>query len=204
MLYPLACAEEGASDSERVRAGSLTMTRERNKPLVPDAELWLTVARSVKPLPGREMPPEPAPERRPAPETPPRPRVQPKPAAKTRPAAALDHGRLVDLDRRTGERLARGRLPIEATLDLHGMTQEKAHRTLQRFLTRSAEAGLRCVLVVTGKGRGKEEGGVLKREVPRWLNEPDLRPLLLAMTYARPQHGGTGALYLLLKRRREG
>lgn len=116
---------------------------------------------------------------------------------------ALSHGSLADIDRRTAQRLQRGRLPIEATLDLHGMTQAAAHAALAGFIARSAAAGRRCVLVVTGKGSGREDSGVLRRQVPHWLNQAPLRADVLAFDHARPEHGGLGALYLLLKRRRE-
>src|SRR5690606_40629743 len=69
------------------------------------------------------------------------------------------------------------------------------------FLARSQALGRRCVLVVTGKGRGREESGVLRRQVPHWLNQPSLRARILAFDYARPEHGGMGALYLLLDRK---
>ncbi len=178
---------------------------------VPDAALWEQATRDVKPL--RKRVPRPAAPKPtlaakdPPPDLPthrPRRAVVAKPAPRpAAPAAPLAAGTIAGLDRRNAERLRRGQLPIEAVLDLHGMTQERAHRALDRFLAGAAASGIRCVLVITGKGRSKEEGGVLKREVPRWLNEPGLRPLVLAIATARPNHGGEGALYLLLKRRRE-
>src|SRR3546814_8216446 len=83
----------------------------------------------------------------------------------------LLHGSRDGLDGRKAERLSRGKLPIEASLDLHGLRQAEAHRRLEAFLAESQAAGKRCVLVVTGKGLHKEEGGVLRSAVPRWLNE---------------------------------
>jgi DNA-nicking Smr family endonuclease len=106
------------------------------------------------------------------------------------------------VDRRTAERLRRGALALEARLDLHGMTQEEAHRALDAFLARAAQAGKRCVLVITGKGGRSSGDGVLRAAVPRWLNEAPNRARLLAFAPAQPQDGGAGALYLLLKRRR--
>ena len=102
------------------------------------------------------------------------------------------------LDRASAERLKRGRYPVEARLDLHGMTQQEAHRALSGFVAGSRALGRRVVLVITGHGRSS--GGILKSAVPRWLNEPDLRRHLLAMTRAQPRDGGTGALYLLLRK----
>ena len=106
--------------------------------------------------------------------------------------------RFAGVDRATAERVKHGRYPVDATLDLHGLTQEEAHRALVRCITGWRAAGRRCVLVVTGHGRAS--GGVLKAAVPRWLAEPDLRRDVLAIAPARPQHGGAGSLYVLLRR----
>lgn len=141
---------------------------------------------------------------RPEPAPPPIPPVRPVtrgPAPPAPPKAELVPGRAAGVDKRSVERLNRGEREIEAKLDLHGMTREEAHGALSHFVFGAAERGLRCVLVVTGKGRG-EGGGVLKAEVPRWLNTEPLRGQILAFSRARPRHGGDGALYLLLKRRR--
>ena len=127
--------------------------------------------------------------------------ARPAPAAR-KPAAPLVHGARDGLDRAKAERLRRGKLPIEATLDLHGLRQAEAHRRLGRFLADCQDAGKRCVIVVTGKGLYKEEGGVLRSAVPRWLNEPGNCERVLSFDYAQPKHGGTGALYILLRRRR--
>ena len=114
---------------------------------------------------------------------------------------ALAPGRIADLDKRTGERFKRGEMAIDAKIDLHGLTQAEAHDRLQAFLGKAASGGKRCVLIVTGKGAGG--WGVLRDAVPRWLNEPALRRYLLAYAQAQPRHGGAGALYALLKRKRE-
>jgi DNA-nicking Smr family endonuclease len=91
-------------------------------------------------------------------------------------------------------------LPIEGTIDLHGMTQAEAYRSLHHFLAVSQERGRRCILVITGKGSHSE--GVLRAAVPHWLNLPVTRSLVLAFAYATSAHGGVGALYVLLRRRR--
>ena len=104
-------------------------------------------------------------------------------------------------DRRSAARLRRGEMALGARLDLHGMTQDEAHRALVRFLEGAYETGLRTVLVITGKGSGAGEG-VLRRAVPRWLGEARCRKLVLATSPARPRHGGEGALYVLLRRKR--
>lgn len=117
------------------------------------------------------------------------------------------------LDRRSQERLRRGRLPIEGRLDLHGHTQADAHRALGVFIRQAYRRGLRCVLIITGKGgeRVDEDDsimpnrskGVLRRQVPLWL-EGELGRMVLAVETARRQHGGDGAYYVLLRRRRDG
>lgn len=109
------------------------------------------------------------------------------------------------VDRRTADRLRRGELPIAGRLDLHGMTQEQAHGALDRFLARAQDLGQRCVLVITGKGYRSGAStcaGVLRAAVPRWLNEAPNRSRLLAIAAAMPRDGGSGALYVLLRRRR--
>jgi len=145
----------------------------------------------------------------------------PPPAAVRPPAPVeLDHGAVIGLDRRKAERLRRGRLPIDATLDLHGMNRTAAHQALGGFLAISQARGHRCVLVITGKGLGKgaskdpwsdarwggdfgeTSGGVLRRQVPLWLNQPPNRARVLAFDFAQPRHGGLGALYVLLRRTR--
>src|SRR5258706_11059271 len=118
-------------------------------------------------------------------------------------ADELANGRTAGVDRRQAERLSRGRLVVEATLDLHGLTQAAARERLDVFIAAQSEAGRRCVLVITGKGLMKEDGGVLRQQVPRWLNQSPNRGRVLAFDYAQPKHGGMGALYVLLKRRRE-
>ena len=105
------------------------------------------------------------------------------------------------LDKASRDRLRRGQYPIDGTLDLHGMNRERAHAAVTRFLLDGVARDWRCLLLVTGKGKGGELG-VLKGELPRWLAEPPLRALILATVSARPQHGGDGAVYLLLRRRR--
>ncbi len=124
---------------------------------------------------------------------------------------ALGAGELPGIDRRTAERFKRGQIAIEARIDLHGHTRETAQRALRAFLEGAQNAGRRCVLVITGRGarvreddwgRAEVDAGVLYEEVPRWLNTPDLRRLVLGFARARPKHGGEGALYVLIRRRK--
>jgi len=136
--------------------------------------------------------------------------VERKPVA-PRPARLDRRGTASGVDRRTAQRLARGQTPIEARIDLHGMTQAKARRALERFLVDAEGAGRRCVLVITGKGAERDRGedampdrdaGVLRRSLPRWLALPGLRERVVAYCPAIPRHGGAGAFYILLRRRR--
>ena len=114
----------------------------------------------------------------------------------------LAPGESPGVDRRTADRFRRGQLEVEARLDLHGLTQEKAHRALASFIQEAHASGLRTVLVITGKGGFGDARGVLREAVPRWLNEGDLRPRVLSCAWAQPKHGGAGALYVLLRRQR--
>jgi len=121
-----------------------------------------------------------------------------------KPTPPLHAGEFAGLDRRSADRLRRGQLKIDSRLDLHGMTRAAAQDALRGFIGAAAARGDRCVLVITGKGAFSEAGGVLRREMPRWLNLPDLRPRVVAFTEAQPRHGGSGALYVLLRRQRAG
>jgi len=112
---------------------------------------------------------------------------------------------LAPFGRRERSHLARGRKEIEARLDLHGMTQARAHRALIAFLSRASEDGLTFVLVITGKGRSgalDSERGVLRRQVPEWLGLPEFRSLVVGFEEASIGHGGAGALYVRLRRAR--
>jgi DNA-nicking Smr family endonuclease len=185
----------------------------RRRPLSDDEEaLWKGFARSITPLrrpatakpkPAAEIvtvPPAPilAPESQravPLRET----RKQPKAPPPAAPAP---------LDRRLRQRVARGREPIEARLDLHGMTQTQAHAALLRFLRRAQADGAKMALVVTGKGSSRGSGdpaaerGVLRRQVPLWLSLPEFRSLIVGFDDAHVSHGGQGALYVRLRRPR--
>jgi DNA-nicking Smr family endonuclease len=129
------------------------------------------------------------------------------PAVKQTRAAAPE---LALFDRNSVRKIRGGRVDIEARVDLHGMRQHEAHVALKRFLFGCQSRGLRYVLIITGKGKaiGSEashigeadrERGVLKRNVPRWLEEPDLRAVVVSFTTAAIQHGGEGAIYVHLR-----
>jgi DNA-nicking Smr family endonuclease len=112
---------------------------------------------------------------------------------------------LAPLGRRERSQLSRGRKEIEDRLDLHGMTQTRAHRALSGFLQRAHHDGLTFVLIITGKGRtvgGESERGVLRRQVPLWLNLPEFRTLVVGFEEAHIGHGGEGALYVRIRRSR--
>ncbi|CCB67777.1 MULTISPECIES: Smr/MutS family protein [unclassified Hyphomicrobium] len=128
-----------------------------------------------------------------------------KPSRTTAPELAL-------FDRNSVRKIRGGRLDIEARVDLHGMRQHEAHAALRRFLLSCQARGLRYVLIITGKGKAlgsqashigeaDRERGVLKRNVPRWLEEPDLRAIVVSFTTAAIQHGGEGAIYVHLRAR---
>ncbi len=114
------------------------------------------------------------------------------------------------IDKRTGEKLRKGQIRIEARLDLHGLNRTQAHEKLLRFITSCYNQGLRCVLVITGKGISKltskdwltPSKGVLKENVPHWLSEKPLSDIVLKHVFAQPKDGGHGALYVYLKRQR--
>jgi DNA-nicking Smr family endonuclease len=169
-----------------------------------ERELWDLVAKQVKPLrkpraakahaPPRPEPAAPAP--RPAPS--PRPIAAAPAPRPTKPALPP----LAPLGKRERTKLSRGRSEIEARLDLHGMTQMRAHRALASFLQRAHHDGLTFVLVITGKGRSGGESGVLRRQVPEWLSLPEFRAFVVGFEEASIGHGGEGALYVRIRRAR--
>ncbi|MDT8345081.1 MAG: Smr/MutS family protein, partial [Thermohalobaculum sp.] len=115
------------------------------------------------------------------------------------------------LDRRTAERLRRGERLPDARIDLHGMTAERAHLALDRFMTGAAARGLRCVLVITGKGAHRDDPddifrrpgrGILRHDAPRWLRAGPVGDQIVGVFEAHRRHGGEGAFYVYLKKRR--
>ncbi|MBI1217074.1 MAG: DNA mismatch repair protein MutS [Rhodobacteraceae bacterium] len=115
----------------------------------------------------------------------------------------------VHMDAKTHARMTRGKLAPEARIDLHGMTVAEAHPRLNGFIADAYAAGLRLVLVITGKGRGSADHGpipqrlgILKHQVPHWLTMPPIGPLVLQITEAHLRHGGAGAYYVYLRRAR--
>jgi DNA-nicking Smr family endonuclease len=174
-----------------------------------DSDLWERVAKSTRPLAkdrrvSREERPKKAARKSSEPPRPPgRAAVSPKAAPKPKPAARGEA-----LDRQTARRLERGRLSVEARIDLHGMRQREAHAALRRFLKDAQRHGHRHVLVITGKGAGTDESrpfyeaderGVLRQAVPHWLSQPDLAPVVISYSEAPRRLGGEGALYVRIR-----
>nr|WP_316651016.1 Smr/MutS family protein [uncultured Gellertiella sp.] len=166
--------------------------------------LWGKVARTTRPMPGRmedllafdiaeDLQEAPMPDGKAvlSEVTPP----DAKPAS--RPASGRHH----PFEKPVKRKLARGRLALEARIDLHGMFQSEAHALLLDFLVHAHERGLRHVLVITGKGSSMGSEGALKRAVPLWFSKPEFRYLISSHEPAAQQHGGEGALYVRLSRR---
>jgi DNA-nicking Smr family endonuclease len=165
--------------------------------------LWAEVARGIKRRRGAALP---------TPSNPPAgaPAPAPAPIAAEAPARRpTQRGAppLAPIERRLKRELARGRGAIDAALDLHGLTQAEARLALRGFLRHSQTRGARLVIVVTGKGGPLDElggqpreRGVLRRLAPHWLREPDLRSVVLGFEEAGRAHGGSGALYVRLRR----
>ena len=131
------------------------------------------------------------------------PAVKPRPKpAPSRPASSKPAPSIEPLDRTLKRRLARGTVAIDARIDLHGQTQSEAHSALLAFLRRAQADGVKFALVITGKGARDEWGerGVLKRQVPLWLNLPEFRAYVVGFEDAHIGHGGQGALYVRVRK----
>ena len=183
------------------------MTRRRRSLSGEEKRLWAHVARGVLPMKGRKIPLEPeGPDALPG-KTSPEPVLRPAPLPLSTPKPGLLP--LAPIERKTVVGLRRGTKSVDARIDLHGMRQSEAHEALLRFLHRAQGNGHGLVLVITGKGgTGRtgglyEERGILRRLVPLWLGSPELRPLVIGFDEASAHHGGAGALYVRLRRRRE-
>jgi DNA-nicking Smr family endonuclease len=170
--------------------------------------LWSSVTRLIKPL-RRARPQEPAPARESSGGVADPQAAAPQRVMPPRPLPTPERvPALAPFERRLRQRLARGNVPIERRLDLHGLTQREAHDALVRFLHAAHAHGARVVLVVTGKGARADEAdpfaerGVLRRLVPQWLKGAELHRLVLGFETAALAHGGEGALYVRLRRPR--
>ena len=134
--------------------------------------------------------------------------TQVRPPARVAAAAARTAPGLEPLDRRLKQRLARSAEPLDGRIDLHGKTQSEAHAALLSFLRKAQSHGAKFVLVITGKGGGARddwsERGVLKRQVPQWLKLTEFRGYVIGFEDAHSGHGGAGALYVRIRRRKSG
>ena len=186
-----------------------------------DRATWATYARLIAPLPGRApkvipelsvpavKPPAVSPSASPSgstnaspsgpPSGPPSGRAQPPALMVPRPAGdpLAVGGQPGGLDKATWQRLRSGKLVTERTLDLHGKTVQRAYHALVSFLRGAHADRVRCVEIITGRGNG-EVGGVIRRELPHWLNQPDIRPLVLGAVHPHAQN--PGSVRLLLRR----
>lgn len=179
-----------------------------------DRALWSKVVRGATPMAKPRLPFAAAPKPAPGPAA---PNAEPLPdfriGEKARGSAgserALATGRATAprMDARAFGRMKRGKLTPEARIDLHGMTVAAAHAALAAFVLRALSDGLRLVLVITGKGGDAGAGpiperrGILRRQVPHWLETPPLAQAVLQVETAHRRHGGSGAYYVYLRRR---
>lgn len=190
------------------------MSRRR---LTPDEiELWQRIASQAQRLHPERAPPAPLP--KPKPTKRPPPRIDPFDLGSGAPPRASAHDlraplpeRLgsapLNMDRKTHTRMTRGKLVPEGRIDLHGMTLERAHPALTRFVLSAQSQGKRLVLVITGKGRPRADDGpiptprgILKHQVPQWLSMPPLSRAVLQIRPAHISHGGEGAYYVYLRK----
>ncbi|MEO9683397.1 MAG: Smr/MutS family protein [Tateyamaria sp.] len=118
-------------------------------------------------------------------------------------------GQALKMDSKAFGQMTRGKLRPEGKIDLHGMTLDRAHPALTRFVLGAQAQGKRLILVVTGKGKQRDDGGpipvrfgVLRHQVPQWLSLPPLSSAVLQVTQAHLRHGGGGAYYVYLRRTR--
>ena len=164
-----------------------------SRKLKPDeAHLWGHVVATVRPLPGRLAPSVKPPPVEAAPAHLPLPvKAAARKAQPARPPETIEPGR--------HKRIVRGHEPLEARIDLHGMTHDRARAALEGYILRMWADGYREVLVITGKGT--QGDGVLRRFTPEWLAAPPLREIVAGVSQAHRRHGGEGALYVALKRR---
>ncbi len=200
------------------------MARKRRGLRPEESALWERIAETARPLrPARKSAAKPHPqsETEPPEAHPPVPRPTPAPRfrlGEAAPGQGPRHliqpglserlaGEPVRMDRKAFGRMTRGKLKPEARIDLHGMTLAEAHPALVRFVLAAHAQGCRLALVVTGKGRDRDEGGpipaprgILRHQVPLWLSQPPLAALVLQLTEAHRRHGGGGAFYVYLRR----
>jgi DNA-nicking Smr family endonuclease len=156
-----------------------------------ERRLWSRVARTVRLAPGRRVEPDDGNPSTPLATT----TAAPKTGAGEKSRTVKRAGPPEDLSGQ--RRIRRGQSEVDARLDLHGHTQDTAHRELMEFILRQSSLGARCVLVITGKGRLGT--GVLRARLFDWIADPELRPFVAGYARAHPRHGGEGATYIFLR-----
>ena len=196
------------------------MPPRKRKPLSEeDQKLWDLVIKSAEPMHAPSFKPEPLPYVKPPEIKNYRPVRSLKPVSRKKeallrfdlaedPMQALSR-KPQALDKRTHDKLRKGKTAPDARIDLHGMTAAQAHGVLRDFIRTSHARGLRLVLVITGKGNTMREevgimpsrAGVLRHALPQWLGTPDMHPMILQISAAHARHGGGGAYYVYLKRK---
>ena len=192
----------------------------RRRDLRPEeAEIWDAVARTARPLhpPRKKQPVEDPPQKQPNPPRSPQipsfalgEKVRHQPIINLAPGLAEGLAKApLQMDAKAHAKMTRGKLVPEARIDLHGLTLAQAHPELIRFILNAHGAGLRLVLVITGKGKSKPDHGpipqmigALRHQVPQWLRLPPLGPHVLQIEQAHLRHGGAGAYYVYLRRAR--
>lgn len=183
----------------------------RRKLTAEEIDLWHRAVQKTERLNNDAAVPRPLPKPKPIRHSATKPPEQPgRPAAaKPKPAAHPHAATALKMDRKAFGRMKRGKLVPEARIDLHGMTLDRAHPALTRFILSSQASGRRLVLVITGKGKPADQTGsipvphgILRRNVPMWLNMPPLAQAVLQVERAHISHGGEGALYVYLRRAR--
>jgi len=162
-----------------------------------DRTEWASFVRDIAPMPGRARPELPDPPDPPAPPEPQRRTLPPRRTATIAAPSLAVGDQPGGLDNASWNRFRSGKLAPQRTLDLHGRTAQRSFHALQAFLHSAQADGIRCVEVITGRGSG-EGGGVLRRELPLWLNLPHIRPMVLAAVH--PHAANVGATRLLLRR----
>jgi len=163
------------------------------KPTQAELALWGAAMRDVQPLDPTSAVPLPVPAPEPLPTADVVPLHPPAPAAPRAPGG---------VDRATVERLKRGQVAVEGRIDLHGMDQRAAYAALMGFVETASRAGKRSLLVITGKGALADGGGVLRRNAPNWLKASPLAGRILTIQPAHIRHGGGGAFYVMLRRKK--
>jgi DNA-nicking Smr family endonuclease len=185
------------------------MNRDREKRGATHADdaLWEAVKKTIKPLkkPSAKSLVESKSDQKPVAARPQKLKLPSRPPSSPERAPTPVLPPLTAIDRRARQKIARGRVEIDARLDLHGMKQNEARERLSAFLHRAQARGKSLVLIITGKGTAAPEGaerGVLRRAVPLWLALPEFRALVIGFEEAAPAHGGAGALYVRIRRNR--